>query len=327
MDELLPFGLTMIDLATIAAGIAALAALVAFWEAGLIRDPMRGRVKALRERAEALRGGLVQPTRRSEIVKSQSQVEWLRRLLRSLQVLGSEQTRKAQFKLTQAGIRNKDAVVVFLSFKLALPLAIALLAGTAMLAFDMFKDQPLYQLLFGPGAVVAVFLAPDIYLKNVTTRRVEAIRRSMPDALDLMVICAEAGLTMDAALQRVAREMAGASVELADELGLTAIELGFLPDRRQALQNLSDRVPLDDLRGVVTTLMQTEKYGTPLAMSLRVLSAEFRNTRMMRAEEKAAKLPTTMTVPLIIFILPTLFIVLMGPAACQVTDNFINRGQ
>ena len=108
--------------------------------------------------------------------------------------------------------------------------------------------------------------------------------------------------------------------ELADEFSLTANELGFLPDRRHALQNLTDRVQLDAMRGVVTTLIQTEKYGTPLAMSLRVLSAEFRNERMMKAEEKAARLPATMTVPLILFILPTLFIVLLGPAACKVAD-------
>jgi len=172
---------------------------------------------------------------------------------------------------------------------------------------------------------LAAFLGPDIVIRNQTNQRQTAIRKALPDALDLMVICAEAGLTLDAALNRVTREMGSSAPELADEFGLTGVELNFLPDRRQALNNLIERVPLDPIRGVVTTLVQTERYGTPLASSLRVLSSEFRNERMMKAEEKAARLPATMTVPLILFILPTLFVVLLGPAACQMSDQFLNR--
>ena len=138
------------------------------------------------------------------------------------------------------------------------------------------------------------------------------------------MICAEAGLTVDAAFNRVAKELGKAYPELGDEFGLTAIELGFLTERRQAFENFATRVDLEAVRGVVTTMIQTEKYGTPLASALRVLSAEFRNERMMRAEEKAARLPAIMTVPLILFILPTLFIVILGPAACSISDNFFN---
>jgi tight adherence protein C len=141
----------------------------------------------------------------------------------------------------------------------------------------------------------------------------------LPDALDLFVICTEAGLSLDAAVTRVGREIGGSCPELADELGLTAIELGFLPDRRDALLNLARRVAAPQVRGLVNTLVQTEKYGTPLAQSLRVLAAEFRDTRMMKAEEKAARLPAILTVPMIAFILPPLFVVLLGPAIVQVT--------
>ena len=130
---------------------------------------------------------------------------------------------------------------------------------------------------------------------------------------------------MDAAFGRVSRELGKAYPELGDEFGLTAIELGFLNERRQAFENLATRVALDAVRGVVTTMIQTEKYGTPLASALRVLSAEFRHERMMRAEEKAARLPAIMTVPLILFILPTLFVVIMGPAACSIHDNFLGK--
>ena len=163
-----------------------------------------------------------------------------------------------------------------------------------------------------------------MWLKNKVTKRSPAIRKGLPDAHDLQVICAEAGLTVDAAFGRVSKELGMAYPELGDEFGLTAIELGFLNERRQAFENLANRVDLEAVRGVVTTMIQTEKYGTPLASALRVLSAEFRNERMMRAEEKAARLPAIMTVPLILFILPTLFIVILGPATCSINDSFIN---
>jgi len=137
-----------------------------------------------------------------------------------------------------------------------------------------------------------------------------------------LVICAEAGLTVDTAFNRVSRELSKAYPELGDEFALTAIELSFLSERRQAFENLAKRVKLEALKGVVTTMIQTEKYGTPLASALRVLSAEFRHDRMMRAEEKAARLPALMSIPLILFILPTLFIVVIGPASCSIAKQF-----
>ena len=170
---------------------------------------------------------------------------------------------------------------------------------------------------------VLAYKAPDLFLNNKITKRSHAIRKGLPDALDLLVICAEAGLTVDAAFGRVAKELGRAYPELGDEFTLTSIELGFLSDRRAAFENLAGRVDLDAVRGVVTTMIQTEKYGTPLASALRVLSAEFRNERMMRAEEKAARLPAIMTIPLILFILPVLFIVILGPAACSISDALI----
>jgi tight adherence protein C len=147
------------------------------------------------------------------------------------------------------------------------------------------------------------------------------LRKQLPDALDLLVICAEAGLSLDAALTRVARELGGSAPQLADEFGLTSVELGFLPNRRQALLNLAKRTDLASVRGVVNTLVQTERYGTPLAHALRVLAAEFRDERMLKAEEKAARLPATLTVPMILFILPTLFLVLIGPAIIRTLET------
>jgi hypothetical protein len=148
------------------------------------------------------------------------------------------------------------------------------------------------------------------------------MQKGLPDALDLMVICAEAGLSLDATLNRVSRELEASWPELAEEFGITAAELTFLPDRRQAFDNLNLRTNMASVRGVVNTLLQTAKFGTPLANSLRVLAAEFRDARMIKAEEKAARLPALLTVPLILFILPTLFIVLLGPAVLGIIDTF-----
>jgi hypothetical protein len=165
-----------------------------------------------------------------------------------------------------------------------------------------------------------------MYLRNAADKRAKQLQLALPDGLDLMVICAEAGLSLDATLVRVSRELGNTWPELAEEFGITAAELTFLPDRRTAFDNLNNRTDSDGIRGVVNTLQQTAKFGTPLAQSLRVLAAEFRDTRMFKAEEKAARLPALMTVPMILFILPTLFIVLMGPAALGIIDTFNHGG-
>jgi tight adherence protein C len=241
-------------------------------------------------------------------------------------MLQDEQVEKAQIKLMQAGIRSKDLAFVVIFARLVLPIVIGGAAIVYVYMLDGLADwSALKRYALVATTLIGSYKAPDLWLKNKITKRSHAIRKGLPDALDLLVICAEAGLTVDAAFGRVARELGKAYPELGDEFGLTAIELGFLNERRQAFENLAQRVDLDSVRGVVTTMIQTEKYGTPLASALRVLSAEFRNERMMRAEEKAARLPAIMTVPLILFILPTLFVVILGPAACSISDNLINR--
>lgn len=327
MSEILPFGLTLIDLVTILAGITAFVMMLAVWQATLVaRDPMKARLKQLHERREALRAGLItEPKRRASPIKKTQSVTLMHKVVSKLKLAQSEQSQKISIKMMQAGWRHKDAIVIYLFFKMVLPVLIAITVIVLVYGLKIFADKPLMESLVPAGAILLAFITPDLVVKNQIQKRSDAIRKALPDALDLMVICAEAGLTLDTALGRVTEEMGKSAPELADEFGLASIELGFLPDRRQALNNLAQRVPLASVRGVVTTLIQTERYGTPLATSLRVLSAEFRNERMMKAEEKAARLPATMTVPLILFILPTLFVVLLGPAACQISDELINR--
>ena len=225
----------------------------------------------------------------------------------------------------QAGIRTKDLAFFIIAARFILPVVLGLGAVVVIYGLNWFPEWSwLRRYMTVAGVLVGAYKAPDVWLKNKVTKRSHAVRKGLPDALDLLVICAEAGLTVDAAFGRVAKELGKAYPELGDEFGLTAIELGFLAERRNAFENLASRVDLEAIRGVVTTMIQTEKYGTPLASALRVLSAEFRNERMMRAEEKAARLPAIMTVPLILVILPTLFIVILGPAACAISDSFLN---
>jgi tight adherence protein C len=320
-------GVDVIWAATLLSAIAASAVLLAIYAALTVRDPMAKRVRALNDRREQLKAGITASTskRRAKLVRQNDTTDRIRNLLQGMKVLQDSQIKVAQTKLLQAGIRQKEYAVAVIFGRLILPIVFGgpmlyLVYGT-----DMFSDwSPLKQYGLVAGAFILGYKGPDLYLKNKITKRSNAIRKGLPDALDLLVICAEAGLTVDTAFHRVSKELGKAYPELGDEFALTAIELGFLSDRRQAFENLSMRVNLEAVKGVVTTMIQTEKYGTPLASALRVLSAEFRNERMMRAEEKAARLPAIMTVPLILFILPTLFIVILGPASCSINDSFLH---
>jgi tight adherence protein C len=318
-------GVDVIWVATVLSGIAAFAVMLAIYAVMTVRDPMAKRVKALNDRREQLKAGITASTkRRAKLVQRNDTADRMRSLLSNLKVLQEDQIKLAQVKLLQAGIRSKEWAVAVIFGRLVLPIVLGggmLLYVYGLGGFETWSPLKRY------GIVAVSFIlgykAPDIFLKNKIQKRSDAIRKGLPDALDLLVICAEAGLTVDAAFHRVAKELGRAYPELGEEFQLTAIELGFLTDRRQAFENLAMRVDLEAVKGVVTTMIQTEKYGTPLASALRVLSAEFRNERMMRAEEKAARLPAIMTVPLILFILPVLFVVILGPAACSIKDSFL----
>jgi tight adherence protein C len=301
-------------------GFAVFLTVIAIGRGLLPFDPMAARIRAHAKRRAELRAAIVAPSRRA--AARQAHVSLLRGLVDRLKLTQGEESRSSADRLAQAGWRSRDALVVFLGLRLTLPL-ICGVAAWILLRFFLGTTLPAIHQLLGTVCGVALgAYAPSIGLRNAIKRRQHKIQRALPDAIDLLVISAEAGLSLDGALTRVAREIGRASSELADELGLTAIELGFLPNRNEALRSLLHRVDIPSVRGVVNTLAQTEKYGTPLAQSLRVLALEFRDQRMMRAEEKAGRLPATLTVPMILFILPTLFVVLVGPAIIQALHTF-----
>jgi tight adherence protein C len=319
LDQVLPFGLTADSLLVILVASMAFFTVLAVWYALLERHPMEARAKMLAARRDELRGlALKERTPRK---RQKESLGWMRRVVDTLKLMQSQQTDKLHDRLAQAGLRSRDAIVVFLFFKVAMPVLMGAVAFLLVYLLQIGNLSTMGRLVAVLGGIAFGFFAPEIYVTNHINKRRLALSRALPDGLDLLVICAESGLSLDASLERVANELGGASPELAEELSLTSIELGFLPDRRQALTNLNRRTNLPSIRGVVNTLLQTEKYGTPLSQSLRVLANEFRDQRMLKAEEKAARLPATLTVPMIVFILPTLFIVLIGPAIISVMDT------
>ena len=227
-------------------------------------------------------------------------------------------TDTAKQKLAMAGYRGKSAEIAFLFFRLVTPIALLLL--TAFYIFVVIKLQQSMAIRIGI-VIFAAYVgvkAPEIYVSNIIAKRQFSIRRAFPDALDLMLICVESGMSVEQAFRKVALEIGGQSIPLAEELTLTTAELSFLQDRRQAFDNLGNRVGLDGVKSVCTALIQAERYGTPVATALRTLSQENRDQRMQAAEKKAAALPPQLTVPMILFFLPVLFAVILTPALIQI---------
>ena len=226
-------------------------------------------------------------------------------------------------RLRQAGYRSQNALNVFLFARFVLPFVVG--AGAAFYIFflGVLGDKPLpMRILATVVAAYVGFYLPNIYISNRVSKRQLSIKRAWPDALDLMLICVESGISIEVAFKRVADEIAMASPELAEELVLTTAELSFLQERRAAYENLGTRVGLDTVKSVTQALIQAERYGTPLAQALRVLAQECRDQRMNEAEKKAAALPPKLTVPMILFFLPVLIAVILGPAGIQVADRF-----
>jgi tight adherence protein C len=221
-------------------------------------------------------------------------------------------------QLARAGYRGQGPLTTFLFLRFVTPFAL-FFVGLFYFQFTVFSANPLWQ-----NAIYALFLGlvgaylPNLLLKNRTIKRQKSIRRAWPDALDLMLLCVEAGMSVEHAFKRVSKEIGMQSPELAEELTLTTAELSFLEDRTRAYDNLGRRTGLDNVKSVMTALIQADRHGTSVGSSLRVMAEEGRESRMMDAEKKAAALPPKLTVPLIIFFLPVLFIVIISPALIKV---------
>jgi tight adherence protein C len=319
LEAWLPYWLSADDSIAALAGLAVLVALVAIWQALRGPDAFDRRFARIAMQRYGLREAAIGPrSPRPRMTAAGLMTATVTRL----DLLRSRHAHAARTLLARAGIRSSEAMVRYLFARLAMPFVFGL-GVVADGAGPQILPIPEHLSLFAAlGGAILGFYAPDTFLKNRIQKRAHQIGLGLPDALDLLVICAEAGLSLDAALVRVSRELELTWPELSEEFAITAAELTYLPDRGTAFENLNARTDSASIRGVVNTLLQTAKFGTPLAQSLRVLAAEFREARMTRAEEKAARLPAMLTVPMIVFILPTLFIVVLGPAIISVLDAF-----
>jgi tight adherence protein C len=242
----------------------------------------------------------------------------LKRLVDTLNLTSWLSTETAKETLAKAGFRGAGAEYAFVAGRLITPIGFAILAAIYIFVIAAWQ-QPLVIKL--GGVMAAVYLgikAPEIYLRNATTKRQKSIERAYPNALDLMLICAESGMSIEHAVRKVSSEIGVESVEMAEELTLLAAEMSYLQDRRTAFENLNARTGLESIRSLTTVLIQSERYGTPLGAALRVLGQESRDHRMNLAEKKAAALPPTLTVPMILFFLPGLFAAILTPAAIQI---------
>lgn len=292
----------------------------------LTGNPLKGRMKAVALERDELRAKqrirlAAESDRRHKGLREQQSIG-MRNIVERLDLRRALVDEGTLNKLKVAGFRGQNPLTRFLFFRLALPFVGLVLGLVYVLVLGGIADKPVFVKIFVCIVLAyAGFYAPVIYITNRATKRKQSIQAAWPDALDLMLICVESGMSVEAALRKVADEIGAQSVDLAEEFVLTNAELSYLTERRQAYENLASRTGLDPVKSVTQALIQAERYGTPVATALRVLAAESRDMRMNAAEKKAAALPPKLTVPMILFFLPVLFAIILGPAGMQISQR------
>jgi tight adherence protein C len=244
--------------------------------------------------------------------------EFMRRIVHQFKLSDWLGTETAKKQLAMAGYRGQQAEVTFLFFRLVMPIGLFLFTLFYVFVINDFGKSPLIRVAMAIGGAYLGIKAPEFFLSNQISKRQASMKLAFPDALDLLLICVESGMSIEHAFRKVSTEIGGQSVPLAEEFALCTAELSYLSERRQAYENLTIRTGLEGVKSVSTALIQAERYGTPLGTALRTLAQESRDQRMMEAEKKAASLPPKLTVPMILFFLPVLFVVIMMPAVIQV---------
>jgi tight adherence protein C len=320
MLELLSDALNTKTLTVVFAGIAAAATVLTLAMPYAFADSLGKRMKAVATEREKLR-----QRERERMAQSKQKVSLRQSPKQSIQSIverfnltkwvGQEE---ARLKLVQAGYRGQAPYITYLFFRMVTPAAAFLFAVFYLFVVLDFNQPTTVKIGICIAAAYLGMHLPLMLLKSKIQKRQKSIKRAFPDTLDLLLICVESGMSIEAAFRKVAEEVGTQSIALAEELTLTTAELSYLPDRRQAYENLAKRTDLDGVKSVCMALQQAERYGTPLANMLRVMAQENRDLRMSEAEKKAAGLPPKLTVPMILFFLPVLFVVILGPAAIKV---------
>ena len=285
-------------------------------------DTLSRRIKAVSTERERIRA-----RERERLLASQSKTTLrvkptglVKQLVETLNLSSWLSTEKAKIQLAMAGFRGLGAEYTFLTFRLATPIAFFIAAIVYQFLIIKWSQPAMVKIGIAIAATYLGIKAPELFLKNKTSKRQKELERAFPNTLDLLLICAESGMSIEHAVRKVSQEIGLESVSMAEEMGILAAEMSYLAERRTALENLSLRTGLDSVRSLTTVLSQSEKYGTPLGAALRVLSQESRDQRMSMAEKKAAALPPVLTVPMILFFLPGLFAAILTPAIVQINN-------
>ena len=297
--------------------IAAFATILMLSRPYLAGDRLSKRMKAVAVQREELRKKNREAMAKKGQLRS-TPVGFMKQIVDQLKLENILQSANTKEKLTKAGFRGQAPLVTFMFFRFVMPFILFLAAMFYLFVVSKYQAPGIAKVGMSLGAALAGFYLPDLFVSNMIARRLDSIMKAFPDALDLLLICVESGMSVEAAFQRVAGEIGTQSIELAEEFSLTTAELSYLADRKQAYENLGKRCAHPGVKAVCTSLIQAERYGTPLGTALRVMAQENREMRMQAAEKKAASLPAKLTVPMIVFFLPVLFVVILGPAAMKV---------
>ncbi|HEV2561435.1 MAG TPA: type II secretion system F family protein [Rhizomicrobium sp.] len=304
------------------AAIFAFATIVTLGLPLLERNTLGTRMKAVSERREELRQRHHATLNKRNALRGAEPVSFMKQTVDRLKLSNILESSNTRDKLITAGFRGQAPLITFMFFRFVMPFIVFGAALFYLFVVTHFHWTPLMKIGAAFAGALAGFYLPDVFVSNRIQHRQESIMRAFPDALDLLLICVESGMSIEPAFTRVASEIGPQSVELAEEFALTTAELSYLPERRQAFENLAKRCGHSGVKAIAAALNQAEKYGTPMGQALRVAALENRELRMQEAERKAASLPAKLTVPMIVFFLPCLFVVILGPAVMRVMHTF-----
>lgn len=301
------------------AAIAAFATVITIAMPMLMTDRIGQRMRVMATEREKIRAARIQEFKKDGSGRlRQTPKGFMQQLVDQLDLRSRFETDEVRQKLKMAGMRGQTPLYAYSFFRLAMPIILTVAGFVYLFVLTDFGYPPMIKTLMALGAGFLGYYLPNVFLENIIQRRQQAIKSAFPDALDMLLICVQSGMSVEAAFGKVAMEVSSQSIELAEELSLTTAELSYLQDRRKAFENLGTRTGLPGVQSVATALVQSERYGTPVSQALRVMAKENRDMRMSEAEKKAAALPPKLTVPMIIFFLPVLFVIILGPAAIQV---------
>jgi tight adherence protein C len=303
---------------TVLVSIAAFATVLAILMPIINRDQMSQRMKVMateRDKMRSQRLAEMAARDRQGATLRQAPRGFMQQIVDALDLRSQFDNEELRNKLKMAGLRGQAPLVTYMFFRVAAPPIVFLIALFYVFVVADTGYAPMMNVLIALGCGALGFYIPNIFVENLAQKRQQSIKQAFPDALDMLLICVQSGMSVEAAFGKVAKEIAVQSIELGEELSLTTAELSYLQDRRQAFDNLGKRTGLPGVKAVATALIQAERYGTPVSQALRVMAKENRDMRMADAEKKAAALPPKLTVPMILFFLPVLFVVILGPAA------------